>query len=198
MPPRSSVVLQVCPRCCLRHAGNRGEIHACAAPPVPELLNKLKACINGGSPQPSMEHHGNHASAAEAHLKGPAEASVLSISGAVQPEHDQGLTPADATGRTLPALRTARAEGSAAQNGHHGAAVQGSGSQDSRAAPCSVCLGVLQCIDSLQPTTPSDDVTAAVQQWDSSSTRAWQPLASCTAHNIAAHVRQASACSGVL
>ena len=83
----------------------------------------------------------------------------------------------------------ASGKSTAAQNGQHMAAAHGSRTPDSKPSPCSVCLGVLQCVDSLQPATPSDAVTAAVQQWDSSSNRAWRPLAACTAHDIAAHVK---------
>ena len=179
------ICLQVCPRCCLRHAGMRGDIYASAAPQVPELLSTLRASIDA---TPPTEQQTATASASEAHLEGAAESAVPSHTTGMQPEHDS-LAPASGAGHISAVPQEACDKSSAAQNGQRVAAVDDSGSQNSKPAPCSVCLGVLQCIDSLQPATPSADVTTAVQQWDSSSNRAWQALASCTAQDIAAQVK---------
>ena len=54
---------------------------------------------------------------------------------------------------------------------------------------CIVCLGVLQCLDSLSLAAPAENVTAAVQQWDCASGREWQPLASCAPEDVAAQVK---------
>ena len=181
--------LQVCPRCCLRHVGVRGNIYASAAPQVPELLSKLRASTDDDHP---TEHQAASASAsasaAEAQPEGAAESCVLSHTAAKQPEHDS-LPPANGAGRTSAMPCGDSVNSSAAQNGQHVAAAQDSGTQERKVAPCSVCLGVLQCIDSLLPAAPSEDITTAIQQWNSSSNRAWQPLASCIAQDIAAHVK---------
>ena len=180
-----SLELQVCPRCCLRHAGVRGAIYVSAAPQVPELLSRVRASTDNNSP---TEQQAVSASAAEAQAEGAAESSVLSHTAGPQPEHNSSSI-ANGAEHTSAVPRKASDDNSASQNGQHAAAAQDSDSQIRKPAPCSVCLGVLQCMDSLQPAAPSADVTTAVEQWDSSSNRAWQPVPSCAARDIAAQVK---------
>ena len=186
-------MLQVCPRCCLRHAGVRGEIYASAAPQSSELYSAVRASTDNAPPHSSAKRSAASAAITKAQPRGVAQSSIPSMSDASQAQHNS-RSPSNTPPHTIARACSANEKRSTAENGQH--ARQGTrqdSSEQSKAAPCSICLGVLQCLDGLPPAPPSEDVTKAVQQWDAGSGRAWHPLPSCHPGDIAAHVKCVSA-----
>ena len=177
---KKCTIMQVCSRCCLRHAGVRGDIYATAAPTAPELLSALQALSAASTPsQPAQEAStsaddpgtasNRHAPAPDTASKSNPEPTGAGQSGAPTPS---GHTPAAAQ-----AVR--ETDSRCGQNGQPAGPAGNYAGEHSQDRPCSICLGVLQTIDSLALSSPSEDVTAAVQQWDSGSSRTWHPSASC-------------------
>jgi len=191
-------MLQVCPRCCLRHAGVRGEIYASAAPQASELYSTVRANTDTALSHTSAERPAASAAITKTQPRGAAQASVSSMSDASQAQHNS-CSPSNISRHIAAMPRSADDKAGTAENGQHAGPGTGQDSSDqSKAAPCSICLGVLQCLDSLLPAPPSEDVTKAVQQWDAGSGRAWHPLSSCQSGNIAAHVKCVSAHAHIL
>ena len=183
-------MMQVCPRCCLRHAGVRGDIYATTAPTAPELLSALQALGAGSSPsQPAQDVSASAddpGTAGNGHAPAPSAASESNS----EPIGARQSAPSSPSGHTPAAAQAAKvADGRCGQDGQSEGPADAHAGEHSQDRPCSVCLGVLQTIDSLAVLSPSEDVTAAVQQWDSGTGRTWHHLASCCPMEIARSAR---------
>ena len=186
-------MLQVCPRCCLRHAGVRGEIYASAAPQSSELYSTVRASTDTAPSHTSAERPAASAAITKGQPRGAAQAYVPSMSDACQAQNNS-CSPSNIAPYTAAVARSPYDKAGTAENGQHAeTGTRQDSLEQSKAAPCSICLGVLQCLDSLMPAAPSEDITKAVQQWDAGSGRAWHPLSSCHSRDIAAHVKCVSA-----
>ena len=188
------LVPQVCPGCCLRHAGVRGDVYASTAPLASELLSTVSdAAAASQSAAPAQED----TVSGKAALNAPgvdeplpkASDAAQSTACIRQSEHES----APASSGAAHAAAAACSAGTAAspeQNGHPMPESKSKAAEYRSSDPfCTVCLGVLQCLDRLSLTAPAENITAAVQQWDCASGREWQPLASCAPKDIAAQVK---------
>ena len=180
-------MMQVCPRCCLRHAGIRGDIYAFAAPSASELLSALHA-LSAGSSSPSQPAQEASAPAYHPGIASNGHAQAPDTAAKPDSEHTgaKQSAPSSPSGRTPVAAQAAEeANGSCGQSERFEGPAGACTGEHSQDRLCSVCLGILQTVDSRAPATPSEAVTAAVQQWDSRSGRSWHPSAFCCPMELA-------------
>lgn len=187
------LVPQVCPRCCLRHAGVRGDLYASAAPLAPELLSTVSdAAAASQSAAPAQEDtvSGKPVQNAPGVAEPLPKASDAHSTACVRQSEHESTPASSGAAQTAAAACSAGTAASPEQNGHPKPESKSKAAEYGSTDPlCTVCLGVLQCLDRLSLTAPAENIIAAVQQWDCASGREWQPLASCAPEDIAAQVK---------
>ncbi len=188
-------MMQVCPRCCLRHAGVRGTVYASAVPLASELLNTLSdAAAVRQSAAPAQKDPASKKTVQDApglYELPPALDAAHHTACARQPQQESAVA-SNRAAQTAAAAGSTSAVAIPEQNGHPMPATKSKndvGEHSSTDPVCIVCLGVLQSLESLSLTAPAQNITAAVQQWDCASGREWQSLASCAPEDIAAQVK---------